>query len=267
MEFKIHQKKRPAQRQYNKDDLGIAYDFAKKLHRELKDILKAIVLFGASARNNPHSGGDIDVLVVIDDVTIVLTPEVTEAYRIITEKLVVSTSKKLHITTMRLTSFWEYVKVGDPVAINMLRDGVPLLDSGFFEPMQLLLYQGRIRPTVESIWTYFSKAPQSLSNAKWHILQGVIDLYWSVIDSAHAALMKLGEQPPSPQHVADLIEERMVKTKIIHKKYATTMRNFFKISKMILHREVKEISGEEFDRYYVEAHDFVKVMQTFIQKK
>jgi uncharacterized protein (UPF0332 family) len=78
--------------------------------------------------------------------------------------------------------------------------------------------------------------------------------------------MKLGEIPPSPSHVADLLEKKMVKKKLLEKKYVTTMRNFYRLSRMILHREIKDIKGEEFDRYYNDANDFVERIKKFIEK-
>ena len=125
--------------------------------------------------------------------------------------------------------------------------------------------KGRIRPTSESIWTYYIRAPNTLHNSKWHLLQATIDLYWGVIDAAHAVLMKHGEIPPTPEHVADLLEQKLVKKKLLEEKYVTTMRHFYKLMKMITHREVKEITGEEYDRYYKHADEFVRRMREFIE--
>ena len=265
MKFTL-KKQKPTVFNYKKEDFDIAYEFSKKLYEEMKDFVKATVLFGSSARKTT-SRGDIDVLVIIDDLTIRLTPELTEAYTIITEKLVTEISLMLHITTLKLTAFWEYVRAGDPVIINILREGIALLDTGFFEPIQFLLKQGRIRPTNESVWCYFTKAPSTLYNSKWHLLQATIDLYWAVIDAAHAALMKLGEIPPSPEHVSDMIQLHMVNKGLIDKKYANTMRKFYLLSKKINHREIKEISGKEYDSYYKEAQDFVYKIREFIEDK
>jgi len=265
MEFRIDKIANPNVVKYKKNDLDLAYDFAKKIYKEFGDFIKAIVLFGSTARKKVHTG-DVDILIIIDDITIKLTAEIVEAYRIITEKTIIKISKRLHVTTLKLTSFWEYMRAGDPIGINILRDGIALIDTGFFDPLQALLRQGRIRPSQESIWTYFSRAPSTLYNSKWHLLQATLDLYWAIIDSSHAALMKLGEIPPSPSHVADLLEEKMVRKKLLEKKYVNTMRNFYKLSRMILHREIKEIKGIEFDRYFKEAQEYIERIKKFIEK-
>ena len=266
MDFKIEKKQSPAKRRYVKSDIDLAYEFAKKIYKEFGSFLKAIVLFGSTARKDSLKN-DIDMLVIVDDVSITITPEVIQTYRVIMERMVADTSTKIHVTTMRFSSFWEYVRAGDPVAINMLRDGVALIDTGFFDPLQLLLVQGRIRPTPESIWSYFTRAPGTLFNSKWHLLQATLDLYWAIIDASHAALMKIGEIPPSPSHVADLLDEKLASKRLIDKKHIKTMRNFYKLAKMIIHREVKEVSGQEYDHYYKEAKEYVNAIKKFIEAK
>ena len=265
MKFDIPKKEHPNFERYYKQDIDTAYRFAGEIYKELGGFIRAVVLFGSAARKTKGPTGDIDLLVVIDDLMMNMSPEVMEAYRLIVQQSIVKVSTKLHITTMRFTSFWEYMRNGDPVAINLLRDGVALIDSGFFDPMQMLLKKGRIRPTQESIWTYYSRAPNTLHNSKWHLLQGVLDLYWAVIDSAHAALMKVGEIPPTPEHVADLMEEKLVRRKMLEHKYVIIMRNFYKLMKMVTHRELAEIKGEEFDHYYKSAEDFVNRMRKIIE--
>ncbi len=267
MEFKLHRIDNPNIRNYEKDDLTIAYDFSKKIYDEFGNFIKAIILFGSVAKNKQNPKGDIDILVIIDDITLDLSSEIVQTYRIVIEKTIVATSPRLHVTSLKLTTFWEYIRAGDPVGINILRDGVALLDTGFFDPLHALLLKGRIRPTDESVWTYFTRAPKTIHNSKWHIMQAVLDLYWAVIDSAHAALMKLGETPPSPDHVADLLEKRLANQGLIERKYISTMRNFYTLQKKIVHREIKQISGAEYDKYLKEAQEFVSKMEKFIVNK
>ena len=265
MKFDIPKKEHPNLERYYKEDIDTAYKFANEVYKELGSLIRAVVLFGSTARKTRGPGGDIDVLVIIDDLMMSMSSELVEAYRIIVQNSIVKISTRLHITTMRFTSFWEYMRNGDPIAINLLRDGVALIDSGFFDPMQALLKRGRIRPTQESIWTYYTRAPNTLHNSKWHLLQAVIDLYWAVIDSAHAALMKIGEIPPTPEHVADIMEQKLVKRKMLEHKYVIIMRNFYRLMKMVTHREIVEIKGSEFDHYHRIAEDFVQRMRKIIE--
>jgi predicted nucleotidyltransferase/uncharacterized protein (UPF0332 family) len=266
-EFNIYPRENPAINLYSKDDRELARTFATRLYKEFGNFLKAVVLFGSAAtREKRSSKSDIDILVVVDDVTINLSHEMITAYRVIVEKVVTDITPRFHVTTLRLTSFWEYVRAGDPVGINILRDGVALLDTGFFDPLQLLLRQGRIRPSQESIWNYYMRAPTTLHNSKWHVMQATLDLYWAAIDSAHAALMSAGEIPPSPDHVADLLETHFVKTHQLEPKYTHVMRYLYSLSKMIIHHEIKEIKGDEYTKYQAMAEDFVERMRKLVEK-
>ena len=265
MKFDIARKEHPNLERYNKEDLDLAYRFANNVYKELGSLIRAVVIFGSTARKTQTEKSDLDMLVIIDDLGISLTREVVEAYRLIIKKTITQVSTRLHIITLRFTSFWDYIRNGDPIGINMLRDGVALIDSGFFDPLQALLKRGKIRPTQESIWSYYIRSPNTLHNSKWHILQATMDLYWAVIDAGHAALMKLGEIPPTPEHVADMLEKKMVRKHLLEAKYVTIMRTFYKLMKMITHREIQEIKGEEFDRYYLEAEEFVDRIKKFIE--
>lgn len=270
MEFKIERKEQLKEPNYPPDDYKIAQNFADAIKRELgPEFLKAVVLFGSTARGAPESIAerDIDVLMIINDLTIILNPEVVSAYRVIVEKTASKISKRLHITTLKITNFWDYLRNGDPLIVNMLRDGVVLQDTGFFMPAQSLLFQGRIRPTQESIWGYFVRAPATIVNSEWHVLQASLDLYWAVIDSAHAALMKVGTVPPTPAHVADLIEQKLVSKGLVNKRAAKIMEFFFKLSKQITHREITKITGKDYDSYKEEAQAFIEQMRKIVESK
>ncbi len=273
MKVNIDENSKINSEKYTDEDLDIAYKFAKRVHKEFGSFIRAVVIFGSLARqiesgtNQMNKFSDIDILVIVDDVRTKLTPELVEAYRIITERIIYETSPKLHVTSLKFSHFWEYVRVGDPVALNVLRDGFSLIDTGFFEPLQLLLKQGRIRPSREAVWAYYSKAPLTLSSSKMRIMKATLDLYWAVIDSAHAALMSEDIVPGTPNQVSELLNEVFVKNKRLDKKYVKVMDEFYKLSKRIIYREVKEISASEYETYYKKAKDFVDKMHELILKK
>lgn len=269
MDFQVKEREHPNIKRYAGEDFKLAQQFSNAILKELGDFLKAVVLFGSAAREAQPSvyERDIDILMIIDDLTMILSPEVVQAYRVITEKTAARHSKRLHINTLKLSNYWEYVRNGDPIIVNMLREGVPLHDIGIFKPVQMLLYQGRIRPTKESIWSYFSRAPATIASAEWHLLQAALDLYWAVIDSAHAALMKVGEIPPSPSHVSSLMTEKLVKPGLVSSRYAKRMDFFYQLSKKITRREIQRISGKDYELYKQAAEDFINAMKKVVEKK
>lgn len=247
------------------NSLALARKFAAELHKEFGDFIKVVTLFGSSVKNKDTK--DIDILVLIDDVSIVLNQEIAETYRIIVEKLVLKISTKLHITTIKLSTFWEYIRAGDPIGVNILRDGVSIIDTGVFTPLKHLLAQGRIRPTKESIWTYFMKVPVALNSSRSHLLKGIVDLYWAVIDSAHSALMVMDEVPPSPEHVPDLLKNKLLKKKLVTTSDIKLTKELYDLMKKIEHGEIKTISGVKFEDYYKRAVKFSNKMKKLVNKR
>jgi len=229
---------------YADKDIKTAREFVTKLYNEFGDFIKCAVLFGSLSKKESSAESDIDLLVVIDDVLMQVTEELLDTYRIINERIIMDVSPRLHIHTIRLTSYWEFIRNGDPVMINILRDGIALVDSGFFEPFQRMLFQGRIRPSLEAVYNYAEMAPRALFNANLKMLQAIIDLYWAAIDITHAYLMKFGELPSSPRHLPNL----MKKYKAFSKRDIELVEYLYNLTKNIIHRKRNVVSAKEFDK-------------------
>ncbi|MBT3262624.1 nucleotidyltransferase domain-containing protein [Candidatus Woesearchaeota archaeon] len=248
------------------EDLKISRKFAKLMYQEFGKFISSMVLFGSATKNIPNPKRDIDILIVLDDTRIQFTQELVQTYRIILEKTIAKVDpRRLHIQTMKLTSFWEYARAGDPVAINILRSGVALIDTNVFDPLQALLEQGRIRPSQEAVWTYYTMAPASLRRSEQHLLTAAVDLYWAAVDAAHAALMHAGQIPPSPDHVAEMLQEKLNAPHQVSRKSLRTMKELYLVFKKIVHRDIKSISGKDYDVYKKKAEDFVDEMKEFLE--
>jgi uncharacterized protein (UPF0332 family) len=269
MEFPVRQQKVPSR--HSEEDKALAYRFSARAYKELDKLCKAIVLFGSVTQIQQQpvlartaTPGDIDILIIIDDVSVQLSDEMLTAYRLITEQCIKDVSTRIHVTTVKFTTFWEYMRVADPVMLNVLRTGVALIDTGFFEPMQHLLREGRIRPSTEAIWAYYLRAPQTLQNSQGHIMQATLDLYWAVIDAAHAAIMAAGQTPPSPRSAAELLRKTYVEKGLLEEQYAQTMEQFYALSKDIMNRRVSHMSADYYDQLYSQAKAFVDRMKAFL---
>ncbi|MFW5991267.1 MAG: nucleotidyltransferase domain-containing protein [Candidatus Nanoarchaeia archaeon] len=269
MEFNVQKKQDISEKQkekYENSEIEIAYKFSKEIYKELGHFIKAVVLFGSKANQPKNHEGDIDILLVVDDVTYYMTSEVVEAYRLIVENKILKISKRIHITTLKFTSFWDYVRQGDPIALNMLRDGVALIDTGFFTPIQMLLFSGEVRPSKEAVMAYMARSTQAFNNSGKLIVQATLDLYWAVVDAAQAAIMKAGEMPPNPAHVPDILH-KLVKQKLISKKSPKIMKSFYSLAKQILHNKKTHVSATEYETLYKEAQTFINDLKKFINKK
>ena len=247
----------------------LALDFAERAYKEFDQMIKSIVLFGSSAKKISTPSSDIDIILIIDDVSIRWDQELIAHYR---QKIGEITRegnyrKSLHITTVKLSTWWEDLMRGDPVVINILRYGDPLIDyGGFFVPMQVLLRDGKIRSTPESIYTLLQRAPTHLARARGALLAAADGLYWTVVDSAHAALIAKGVMPPSPEHIPDILDETFVKTKMLNKKYLSTYIELHDLAKDVVHGKILEISGERIEELLSEAEDFLNEMAKLVDK-
>lgn len=256
------------------NDRDIALDFAAKAYKQFRDVIKAIAMFGSAIKQETTPKSDIDIVIIIDDCTVNWDDELIAWYREELAKLITAQKykKELHINTVTLTAFWEEVRAGEPLVINVLRYGEPLIDlGGFFDPLKVLLAKGKIRPSPEAIFTTMERSSQHLTRANSNILNSVEGFYWSMVDASHAALMALNVIPPSPEHIAELLNENLVKTKILKKDFPEWYEDVRKKAKEILHGETVRLSGEEIEDLQKKSETFVielnKISRSLIKDK
>ena len=261
MKFEIATQKFPIPRDIKKHEVKDLEKFSQMLAKR-HDFVKSVFINRKKLRESEQK--ILPIIVLIDDISNDLKKTAVDSYLRTLHSLIKKTAEHLHVETMKFSRFWHLTKEREPNTIELLRDAFVIYDEGFVKPMKMLLAQGRIRPSRESTWIYFIRAQTTLKNSKAHLLQASLDLYWAVIDAGHAVLMKIGEIPPRPSQVATLLEEKLVKSKKLEKKYPEIMRKFYALSRKILHKQLTEIDGEEFDNYLKDATDFIKRMKSFL---
>src|SRR3970040_2451640 len=159
-----------------KKEMDIAMDFATKAYKKFDKIIKSIVLFGSAAKQTAVTGSDIDIIILLDDVSVNWDEELIAWYREELEKIIKANpyQRSLHINTVKLSTWWEDLMRGDPVILNILRYGEPVIDiAGFFEPLKYLLIQGKIKSTPEAIYTALQRAPTHLARSKMSELNSI----------------------------------------------------------------------------------------------
>lgn len=266
MEFEQKKRRNPNDEKYHIENLRIAREFSKELILEMKDLVKSIVLFGSNLNDTLNKDSDIDLMIVLDNVSVYVTPELREAYRIITSNLNTTVGKdKLHIMTVNFSDLWDMARKGDPVLINILRHGLPLFDRNIVEPMQYLLEVGKIKPTKESIYNYVARSTTLLDETKKHLEESLLDLYYCVIDITHATLMSQKITPPSPKEMPE-IYSKTFKGKTIGK-YSKDIKEFYTMAKDIEYKRSKNINGEYYDKMKEKASNLVMELKTFIDEE
>ncbi|MBS3064689.1 MAG: nucleotidyltransferase domain-containing protein [DPANN group archaeon] len=252
-----------------REDYKHAYDFAGKVYKKFGPLVLSVVVFGSVTKREAKPESDIDIIIIIDNVSQLWDEEVVAYYREELFKITKShiARDRLHINTITLSNFWDNVRVGDPAVMNMLRYGVALVDLGFFEPLKYLLLLGRISPTPESIYVAMNKLPWHFLRARVKILSAVEDLYWAMVDSSHAALMMIGHIPPSPEHVPQMLEDAFVKKKKLKSIYVGWYKEMYEFYHDIKNHKIAQISGTEYDKWLLKTSKFVDELEALAKKE
>jgi len=251
-----------------KTESDIAMDFAVKAYKEFDKLIKSIVLFGSAAKKKSVAGSDIDIIIIIDDVSIMWDQKLIAWYRSELDKILRTNPYKmsLHINTVKLSTWWEDLMRGDPVILNVLRYGEAMIDfGGFFEPLKFLLLKGKIRSTPEAIYTSLQRAPGHIQRSKIAEMGSIEGLYWAMVDSAHAALIAGGISPPSPEHITKELKETFVDKKKLDIKYVMWYRDLLTLHKNITHGKIHDLKGVEIDMWQDRAEKFLEVMAKLVR--
>ncbi|MBI4116999.1 nucleotidyltransferase domain-containing protein [Candidatus Pacearchaeota archaeon] len=250
-----------------KSERDIAMDFATKVYERFNKIVKSIILFGSAAKNTNVSGSDIDIVILLDDASIRWDQELIAWYREELEKIVKANPYKnnLHINTVKITTWWEDLLRGDPVIINIIRDGESLIDfGGFFDPLKYLLVTGKIKATPEAIHGLLQRAPMHFMRSKEAELGAIEGLFWAMVDSAQAALISAGIQPPSPEHIPAELKVTFVNAEKLKIKYVAWYRDLLMLHKKIAHKEITDLKGVEIDDWQARTEEFIGEMARLV---
>lgn len=249
-------------------EVRIIYDFTTKIFKEFGTFIKTVALYGSFIRNQIESDSDVDVLILIDDASVQLTPKLMDYY----EKELANILKqegsplKIHANTLTLSEFWEGVRMGDPIIINIIRDGVPVADTGFFSPVKLLLEKGKIRPSEEAVDFSMSRAYLHLINYRRLLLDAANELYWTVTDAGHALLMREGIVPPTPRDIPTMMTEKLVKKGKVSDKDVKLVETLYNMMKEITHGKLERITGNQLDSIDGQVEDYLEKMKNLLIK-
>jgi predicted nucleotidyltransferase len=251
-----------------KRENDIAMDFAVKVYKKFNKMIKSVVLFGSTVKDNRAPGSDIDIIVLLDDLSVKWDQELIAWYREELEKILQGNpyNKSLHINTIKLSTWWEDMMRGDPVILNILRNGEAIIDlAGFFEPLQRLLLDGKIKATPEAIYSCLQRAPMHIARSRASELSAIEGLYWAMVDSAHAALISINISPPSPEHIPFHLKNNLVDAGVLKAKYVDWYRDLLILHKKISHGEIRDLKGVEIDAYQQRAEEFLEVMARIVK--
>jgi predicted nucleotidyltransferase/uncharacterized protein (UPF0332 family) len=246
----------------------ILKNFTKEVLKKYGPLIRSIVLFGSTARNEFRGESDIDVFIIIDDTRHKISPQLKEKMEEDFDKFAKAQSKQLSVQQpYLLTEFWGMVRDGHPIVFNFIREGVPVYDKDIFLPIKRLLQMGEIRPSKEAVEKYIDRGPKRIKrveNAKVYMV--VEDLYYAMLESAQAVMMFLGKTPPRPPDAAETLRKTLVKMNLLEESYVKSLEDIINVRKEVEHKRIKNITGAEVDAWIKKSKAFVKKMQSLIVK-
>jgi len=245
-------------------------EFKDKLIGMFKGYIKSVVVWGSITRGDFTGKSDVDIYVIFDDTKMPLKKfdDIRDKVDRDITKLANDTDPRLHVQpVIALTEFWDGVRGCHPLFYNIVREGYAVYDTGFFIPMRKLLEWGKFPATIEAAEQRISGVPKRIARVKSVKLYMIAeDLYMGMIDAAQAVLMYVGVGPPAPKVVAREMRKHLVDPGILEEKYAKDFEDVLSFRKSVEHKEVKDIKGEELDKWIVRAETFVETMETLLTK-
>jgi predicted nucleotidyltransferase len=242
--------------------------FTKEALKKYGPLIRSIVLFGSTARQEFKRESDIDIFVIIDDTRHKISPALKDKIEDDLDVMAKKASKQMSIQQpYMLTEFWRLVRDGHPIVFNFIREGVPVYDKDIFLPIKRLLQMGEIRPSQEAVENFIERGPKRIrrvENAKIYMV--VEDCYYAMLESAQAVLMFLGKSPPRPGDAPDALRKTLVKMKLLEESYVRHLDNIISVRKKVEHKQIKSMAGEDLDSWITKTRKFVKKMQDMIMK-
>ena len=254
-----------------KKRIEIVKRYTSIIREKFGKYISAVVVFGSFARGDFRSASDIDVLVIVDDTSgRGMPPQIKEDLHKKLQGIGVSIDKKLHIQLHTVTEFWDYIRHGDAIFFNFVREGVPVYDSGFFRPIKKLLLSGSIRPTREAVWKQMDGAGSYIKRVDKYMEWSAERLFRAASWSANGALMALDIPPARPKEIGEAMERHLVKPGILEKHYVDTYNEIFALHKNIEHGDVTEVTPAKIEEYLQKTKEFCKKMselsEAFLKK-
>jgi len=246
-----------------------AQEFSDKLNEKLGDKVKVVAVWGSVAKGEHGHDSDIDTLVILDDTK--LKKDVPDDAKKKIQKKVTDLAKETddRITIQYfpfLTEFWDSLRKGEPLAIEAVRNGEAIYDTGIFMPAKRLLERGKISGTQESVKKRlklgaagYKKAEKTMKSSLPHKLEQ------AMANAGQAPIMLSGANPPPKEKVGEKLREMFVEQDMLEEEYieiAEELHDFGNLGE----KNPKEVTGEKLDEMMEKCDDFVRRMHKLVSQ-
>jgi len=227
---------------------------------KLKRYILSIILVGSVSRGTMNEDSDVDLSFVVDDTDVkkMGRHEVQARLRRMIHGMAEQTGFEFNIQVYLLTEFWQALRDTHPVIFSMVRDGVPLYDTGMFIPWRTLLKMGKLKPSPEAVEQFYRTGRLLIQDINNSIKEIVIErLFLAMFNPAQAVAMLIGVPPTDAVNTPNQFRKHFVKDlKLIEPKYADYLQEIIDYRKGVEYNKIKEITPEEFAVQMKHASEF-----------
>ena len=172
--------------------------------------------------------------------------------------LAAKTGFEFNIQVYLLTDFWQSLRDTHPVIFSMVRDGVPLYDTGMFMPWRTLLKTGKMKPSPEAVEQFYKTGRMLIDIVNNSLKELVIEkLFLSMFNPAQAATMLVGIPPTHHGDTPKVFKKYFVdEYKLLEPKYVDYLNDILELRKGVEYGKIKEISAEKFLEQLSHAKEF-----------
>jgi predicted nucleotidyltransferase len=246
-----------------------AEEFSDKLNEKLGDKVKVVAVWGSVSKGEHGYDSDIDTLVILDDTK--LQKDVPDDAKDKIRKKVTNLAKETddRITIQYfpfLTEFWDSLRKGEPLAIEAVRHGDPVYDTGLFMPAKRLLQRGKISGTQESVKKRLKSAAAGYKKAEKTVKSSTPHkLEQAMASAGQGPIMLAGRAPPGKEKVPDVLEEMFVEKGMLEEEYVEIAREIYELGDKG-EKNPQEVTGEELDEVLEKTDDFVRRMHKLVSQ-
>ncbi|MBC5793331.1 MAG: nucleotidyltransferase domain-containing protein [Nanohaloarchaea archaeon] len=246
-----------------------AEEFSEKLKDKLGDKVKVVAVWGSVAKGEHGHESDIDTLVILDDTK--LKKDVPDDAKKKIRRKVTQAAKDTddRITIQYfpfLTEFWDSLRKGEPLAIEAVRNGQPVYDTGIFMPAKRLLQRGKIKATRESVKKRLKMAAAGYKKAEKNLRSSIPHKLEQVMANAgQAPIMLVGKNPPPKEKVPETLGEMFVEKDMLEEEYVDIAQELYDFGDKG-EKNAKEVTGEEVEEHLNKADDFVRRMHKLVSQ-
>jgi uncharacterized protein (UPF0332 family)/predicted nucleotidyltransferase len=244
-------------------------EFKNKLLDMFKGYIKAVVVWGSITRGDYTGKSDVDIYIIFDDTKLPLKKfdEIREKVDKDIYSLATSIDPRIHPQpVLALTEFIKGIRYTHPLFFNIIREGYAIFDTGFFIPMRKLLEWGEFPITPEAAHMRIDSVPgriKRVKNVKLYMIAE--DLYYAMLDAAQAVLMYVGVGPPVPKLAAEELRKHLVDAGFLEEEYAKMLEDVVEFRKHVEHKELKDITGDEVDKWIEKAEKYVERLEKLLK--